>query len=85
MRLVLEIQALNELLHLGYVTSELGLAYPQPILLEVDNATATQQCLTFLLSISPGLFRFRAHVGFRGGGPAASCFCSVIGTMSSSC
>ena len=32
--------ALNELLHLGYVTSELGLAYPQPILLEVDNATA---------------------------------------------
>ncbi len=32
--------ALNELLHLGYVMSELGLSYPQPILLEVDNATA---------------------------------------------
>ena len=32
--------ALNELLHLGYVTSELGLNYPQPIKLEVDNATA---------------------------------------------
>ena len=32
--------ALNELLHLGYVTSELGLSYPQPIMLEVDNATA---------------------------------------------
>ena len=32
--------ALNELLHLGYVTSELGLSYPQLILLEVDNATA---------------------------------------------
>ena len=31
---------LSELLHLGYVTSELGLSYPQPILLEVDNATA---------------------------------------------
>ena len=31
--------ALNELLHLGYVTSELGLDYPQPIELEVDNAT----------------------------------------------
>ena len=30
----------SELLHLGYVTSELGLSYPQPILLEVDNATA---------------------------------------------
>ena len=32
--------ALNELVHLGYVTSELGLRYPQPIMLEVDNATA---------------------------------------------
>ena len=32
--------ALNELLHLGYVTSELSLSYPQLILLEVDNATA---------------------------------------------
>ena len=32
--------ALNELLRLGYVTSKLGLSYPQPILLEVDNATA---------------------------------------------
>ena len=32
--------ALNELLHLGYVTAELGLACPQPIMLEVDNATA---------------------------------------------
>ena len=31
---------LNELLHLGYVTSKLSLAYPQLILLEVDNATA---------------------------------------------
>ena len=36
--------ALNKLLHLGYVTSELGLSYPQPIMLEVDNATA----ITFL-------------------------------------
>ena len=35
---------LSELLHLGYVTSELGLSFPQPILLEVDNATA----ITFL-------------------------------------
>ena len=32
--------ALNELLHLGYVRSELGLDYPQPIELEVDNAIA---------------------------------------------
>ena len=32
--------ALNELLHLGYVTSELGYDYPKPIHLEVDNATA---------------------------------------------
>ena len=32
--------ALNEPLHLGYVTSKLGLGYPQPIMLEVDNATA---------------------------------------------
>ena len=32
--------ALNELLHLGYVTSELGLDFPKPICLEVDNATA---------------------------------------------
>ena len=32
--------ALSELLHLGYVMSELGLSYPQPVLLEVDNATA---------------------------------------------
>ena len=32
--------ALNELLHLGYVTSELGLEFPKPICLEVDNATA---------------------------------------------
>ena len=32
--------ALNELLHLGYVTSELSLSYPQPIMLEVDNTTA---------------------------------------------
>ena len=32
--------ALNELLHLGYVTSELGLEFPSPIHLEVDNATA---------------------------------------------
>ena len=32
--------ALNELLHLGYVTSELGLEFPTPINLEVDNATA---------------------------------------------
>ena len=32
--------ALNELLHLGYVTSELGLEFPRPIRLEVDNATA---------------------------------------------
>ena len=31
--------ALSELLHLGYVTSELGLSYPRPILLEVNNAT----------------------------------------------
>ena len=36
--------ALNELLHLVYVTSKLGLSYPQPILLEVDNAAA----ITFL-------------------------------------
>ena len=32
--------ALNKLLHLGCVTSELSLSYPQPIMLEVDNATA---------------------------------------------
>ena len=32
--------ALNELLHLGYVTSKLSLSYSQPIMLEVDNATA---------------------------------------------
>ena len=32
--------ALNELLPLGYVTSELGYDYPKPIHLEVDNATA---------------------------------------------
>ena len=34
---------LNELLHLGYrlyVMSELGLDYPQPVELEVDNAAA---------------------------------------------
>ena len=32
--------ALSKLPHLGYVTSELSLSYPQPILLEVGNATA---------------------------------------------
>ena len=36
--------ALKELLHLGYVTSELSLSYTQLILLEVDNAAA----ITFL-------------------------------------
>ena len=29
----------SKLLHLGYVTSELSLSYPQPIMLEVNNAT----------------------------------------------
>ena len=32
--------ALNEILHLGYVTEELGLPFHWPIELKVDNATA---------------------------------------------
>ena len=32
--------ALDKLLHLGYVTSELGLKYPQPTIFEVHNAAA---------------------------------------------
>ena len=31
---------LNEMLHLGYVTDEMGFAYPTPIELCVDNSTA---------------------------------------------
>ena len=32
--------ALNEFLHLAYITDELGFSFPSPIPLEVDNATA---------------------------------------------
>ena len=32
--------ALNEFLHLVYLTDELGFSFPSPIPLEVDNATA---------------------------------------------
>ena len=32
--------ALNEFLHLGYVSDELGMSFPRPIELEVDNQTA---------------------------------------------
>ena len=32
--------ALNEFLHLAYVTDEMGFDFPRPILLQVDNSTA---------------------------------------------
>ena len=32
--------ALNEFLHLAYVTAEMGFDFPQPIELQVDNSTA---------------------------------------------
>ena len=43
--------ALNELLHLGYVTPELGLSLPQPIMLEVDNATIKSDAPNFVTLI----------------------------------
>ena len=34
--------------------------------------------LDFSPFISPGLYRFRAHVGFRGGGNAECCICRCV-------